>query len=253
MSAAIRPLQAARNPATGGPRRLAAGFTLLELALVLFVLTLLMAGMMTPLTRQITERQALETRRAMAEARDALLGYALGHRDPAGRPYLPCPDQRSGPHAGDGLEDRRPDGGCVTDHGLLPWATLGLTQADAWGNRYSYAVAPAYAHAQAGISAHPPPPTTLTLCLGHGCASRLQPAAILVSHGPNGLGATNSVGGRNLPPNGADERQNADDDGVFVSRSPTTADRPGGEFDDLVLWLSASGLIGQLCGAAAAC
>lgn len=253
-----RPIRSARGSA--------GGFTLIELALVLFILTLVMAGAMTPLTQILTQRQSAETQRALAEAKTALLGYALTHRDALGRPYLPCPDRPSGPGAGDGLEDRLPDGRCAATQGSLPWLSLGLAAADAWGNRYTYAVALDYANAQAGITAHPPPATDLRICLaqaapGHdadqaqvtACAQSAPAAAVILSHGPNGLGAVNAHGGRNRPPTGVDERRNASHEGVFISRPPAAADRPGGEFDDLLLWLSPEVLIGRLCAEAAAC
>jgi prepilin-type N-terminal cleavage/methylation domain-containing protein len=41
------------------------GFTLIELAIVLFVVTLLLGGVLTPLGQQIAERQASDTRRVM--------------------------------------------------------------------------------------------------------------------------------------------------------------------------------------------
>lgn len=230
------------------------GFTLIELAIVLFILTLLMAGAMTPLTQQLAERQTAETRRTLEALKTALLGYALSHRDAQERPYLPCPDLRgTGIGADDGLEDRLPDGRCAAIAGNLPWLTLGMAEADAWGNRYAYAVSPAYAHAGQGIAAHPAPPAELTVCLGRDCASPVTAAAVLLAHGRNGLGALNAAGGVNRAPSGADERENADADGRFVSRPPAAADRPGGEFDDLVTWLAPSYLLGRLCGEGAAC
>lgn len=45
------------------------GFTLIELAIVLFVVSLLLGGMLTPLGRHIAEKQSAETRRALEEAR----------------------------------------------------------------------------------------------------------------------------------------------------------------------------------------
>lgn len=229
------------------------GFTLIELAIVLFILTLLMAGALTPLSRQIVERQSADTRRGLLDVKTALLGYALSHRDPAGRPYLPCPDRREGPQANDGEEDRLPDGGCAVPSGNLPWITLGLAETDAWGNRYTYAVARAYAHAGAGIMAHPAPAADLRVCLQRDCERPLAAVAAWLSHGPNGLGAMNAAGRPNRPPVGTDERENANADVVFVSRPPAAADRPGGEFDDLVHWLAPDYLIGRLCGEAGAC
>lgn len=240
-------------PPRDGLRGRSAGFTLIELAIVLFILTLLMAGAMTPLSRQIVERQSADTRRGLMDVRTALLGYALSHRDPAARPYLPCPDQREGPRANDGEEDRLPDGRCSVLSGNLPWITLGLADTDAWGNRYTYAVSPAYAHAQAGIVTHPAPVASIRLCRDGHCERPLLAAAVWLSHGPNGLGANNAAGRPNRPPVGRDEQENADGDTDYVHRPPAAADRPGGEFDDLVQWLAPDYLIGRLCGDGGAC
>ena len=232
------------------------GFTLIELAIVLFILTLLMAGVMTPLTQQLTEHQIRRTQHSLEEMKAALLGYALSHRDALQRPYLPCPDRREAApadQANDGKEDRLPNGRCAVIVGNLPWISLGVSDADAWGNHFSYAVSPDYANSSAGIAAHPAPAAILRVCLERTCRNPVTAAALLLSHGRNGLGALNAAGGRNLAASGADERQNSDADSTFVSRAPAAADRAGGEFDDLVVWLSPDYLIGRLCGYASAC
>ncbi len=229
------------------------GFTLIELAIVLFILTLLLGGIMTPLTQQIAARQESETRRGLEDLKTALLGYALSHRDTAQRPYLPCPDRRDAATGGDGKEDRLPDGRCAASVGNFPWLSLGLGAADAWGNRFTYAVAPAYAHAGQGIVAHPAPAAELQVCLERGCRSRMAAAAVLLSHGRNGLGAQNASGRLNQMPGGEDELENSDADESFVSRPPAASDRAGGEFDDLSLWLGPDYLLGWICAAGAAC
>jgi prepilin-type N-terminal cleavage/methylation domain-containing protein len=135
------------------------GFTLIELAIVLFIITLLLGGVLTPLGQQIAERQNGDSRRALEAARVALVGYALRRPGQAGP--LPCPDLRSRvtgniagngelqstpTQANDGLEDRLADGTCLAQTGNLPWRTLGLAEADAWGNRLGYAVSPDWSH-----------------------------------------------------------------------------------------------------------
>ena len=234
------------------------GFTLIELAIVLFILTLLLGGLMIPLTQQIALRQEGETRRGLEELRTAVLGYALGHRDADGHPYLPCPDLREPTRlgegrAGDGVEDRLSDGRCAAGTGNLPWISLGMAGPDAWGNRYTYAVSPTYAHAGQGIAAQSAPAAGLQVCLERACRSRVAAVAVLVSHGRNGLGALNASGRLNQPPTGEDEAENSDADEVFVAHAPVAADRPGGEFDDLVLWLAPDYVLGWLCGAGASC
>ena len=85
------------------------GFTLIELAIVLVILTILIGGLAVPLTAQIQARRIAETRADMRAIQDALFGYAM--RQQAGQPYLPylpCPDNN-----GDGDEDRGADDECL--------------------------------------------------------------------------------------------------------------------------------------------
>lgn len=100
------------------------GFTIVEAALSIVVLSLLLGMALVPLNKRQEARQAEETQVMLEEIRKAIVGYALRNRTarsvaaagpagnsaqitrsliPAGRPYLPCPD-----HDGDGREDRFP-------------------------------------------------------------------------------------------------------------------------------------------------
>jgi prepilin-type N-terminal cleavage/methylation domain-containing protein len=235
------------------------GFTLIELAIVLFIITLLLGGVLTPLGQQITERQTGETRRAMESARIALVGYALRQANQAGP--LPCPDVRSTDarhaevgnpdgRANDGLEDRLPDGKCAVLTGNLPWKTLGLAEGDAWGNRLGYAVAADWTQPGKRTSSAG---SLLQICPNKACGQPMSAAALVLSHGRNGFGADNLGGSRNLTPTSADEAENNNEDARFVMHPPRAADRPGGEFDDLLLPLSPDWLRGRLCDPASLC
>ena len=229
------------------------GFTLIELAIVLFIITLLLGGVLTPLGQQIAERQTGETRRALESARIALVGYALRQANQAGP--LPCPDLRNTDgRANDGLEDRLADGKCAAFTGNLPWHTLGLAEGDAWGNRLGYAVAADWTIAPGRTSvASTSVATELQICPDKACAQPMSAAAVVLSHGRNGFGADNVGGSRNLAPTSADEIENSNADPRFVMHPPRAADRPGGEFDDLLLPLSPDWLRGRLCDPASLC
>ncbi|MDO9386169.1 MAG: type II secretion system protein [Thiobacillus sp.] len=59
------------------------GFTLIELAIVLVIMTILIGGLAMPLSAQIQARRIAETNRTLEEAREAIIGYAMSHRSTA--------------------------------------------------------------------------------------------------------------------------------------------------------------------------
>jgi len=147
------------------------GFSLVELAVALAIIALLLAGALIPLSTQIEVRNVADTQRAMESIREAIVGFAQAN----GR--LPCPADGSiaAGAAGAGTEQIGLSS-CfnvgVSTFGVVPWATLGVPETDAWGRRFSYCVAPAFADKvslatwntiknTSGYSAPPPPPTYL--------------------------------------------------------------------------------------------
>jgi prepilin-type N-terminal cleavage/methylation domain-containing protein len=231
------------------------GFTLIELAIVLVIITILIGGLAMPLSAQIQARRIAETRKTMEEAREAIIGYAMTHpADTVGNRYLPCPDTD-----GDGRENRDPvTKRCGAPNGLslLPWVDLGTAQQDAWGNRLRYAVIPVFADGINGFSASSPLNMPLEICSASTCA--IPDVAedivfVLVSHGSNGWGARNINGNTLANPTGANELENLDVDGRYISRGPSKADDALGEFDDLTTWVSHNQLIGRVCPTGSDC
>jgi len=55
------------------------GFTLIELAIVLVIITILIGGLAMPLSAQIQARRIAETRKTLDEAREAIIGYAMSN------------------------------------------------------------------------------------------------------------------------------------------------------------------------------
>lgn len=281
------------------------GFTLVELAIVLVLVTLLIGGLAVPLSAQIQARRIAETNKTLDEAREAIIGYAMSHTTtttcvckymgnglfsstdcpsavscptsiapPPGvdttatltipaRHYLPCPDKLDDGNPattddGDGIEDRVA-GGCAQSQGYLPWVTLGTGSQDAWGNRLRYAVTDAFSNS-AGFSntnigdlqiCDTSANAGASDCGANGNVAAKVPV-VLLSHGPNGWGARNINGTTLANPSSNNERENANttnNDKEFVSRAPSRANDPAGEFDDLVKWISADQLRGRICPA----
>lgn len=117
------------------------GFTLAELAIAVLILGLLLAGALIPLSTQLEVRGIADTRRTMDQINDALIGFAQAN----GR--LPCPANGalvSGVSTA-GLEQyNTTTKQCTTQIGVIPWSTLGVTEVDAWGRRFTYRVAKAF-------------------------------------------------------------------------------------------------------------
>ncbi|QDX82755.1 hypothetical protein B9N43_16855 [Denitratisoma sp. DHT3] len=183
----------------------------------------------------------------LAAGVDALVGYAASVTPP----HLPCPDKTTAAGVGvanDGREDRNPAGTCVTQEGNLPWITLGLTGTDAWSRRIRYRVTPAFSDSATGM---------LLTSVGTLDVTNLDttPASVvtanvpvvLLSHGRNGSGAISGGGAAIAAPTGADELENTDGDDHFVTRGPVDDPAaPGGEFDDIVAWLTSAKLFARM-------
>lgn len=233
------------------------GFSLIELAIVLVIVTLLVGGLAMPLSAQIQARRIGETNKILEEAREAIIGYAMSHSvdhdgNPATspRPYLPCPDADA-----DGREDRAGNL-CTQADGWFPWVDLGTASQDAWGNRMHYSVETReYADKSKGmpnLATYTPPYASLNLkriCSTNACTTieAIYLPVVVFSHGPNGWGARNINGNTLALPTSADELENTDIDTSFVSRAPTKSDVASGEFDDLVVWISDGLLRSRVC------
>lgn len=231
-----------------------AGFTLIELAIAMFIIALLLGSILVPLAAQIEQRQIAETQKSLDEVRDSLLGFA------AANGYVPCPAVS----ATNGLEDRTA-GVCTggKHQGFLPWETLGVSRLDPWGRLYRYAVTPAFASSIAPFTAVTSPTITIRTRNAAGALANLTAAAgsaivpvVVLSHGKNGYGSSNPEGvavalPAGWPANNTDENSNVTGTTTFISRSPQAAGASGagGEFDDQVVWLSRWILLSRMVAA----
>lgn len=213
-----------------------AGFSLVELAVVLAILGLLLGALLKPLRGQVETGQYQEAERALDEIREAIIGFALAN----GR--LPCPADGTvvSGTAGAGLEARTtgtPPFSCTAANGVVPWAALGLPELDPWGRRYTYRVTTSFAadppvggYASFGLT------STGTIQI-YGNTSFTVDAArnvpvIFLSHGRNGLRAWRPDGTRITTPaaTGAELENNGGDDNFAIEPQ-------GDAFDDVVRWI----------------
>ena len=220
------------------------GFTLVEMAVVMIIVGFLLGGLLVPLRALTEQRGYSETRRAMDDVRQALLGYAMA------RGHLPCPAKSYL----DGAENRDPSSakcrmlsGNVST-GFLPWAELGLPRLDAWGHLYRYSVSAAYADALVKITLSPLTARSITIKSRDPAGTEFRlttddnksPAAV-ISMGANGALAYGAYGSQlgNTSATNVDEQANALGGSIFFSRDrAANAGAAGGEFDDIVVWIA---------------
>ena len=233
-------------------RKNISGFTLLEMAMVLMIVGLLLGGLMPTLSAQMEARRINETRISVGEIQDALMGFAISN----GR--LPCPADPSiaTGQTGAGIERAPP---CTSSNsaGVLPWATLGVDETDAWGNRYTYRVSSDFADAVGsatyGCTPSPAPAlSTFAICssgtldvlsaASGGTTVAIDVPAVIISHGKNAAGAYTTQGTQLPASSDGDEQENSDGsaDNNYVNHTPTP------NFDDRVVWLSNNILLNRM-------
>jgi prepilin-type N-terminal cleavage/methylation domain-containing protein len=241
------------------------GFTLIEMAMVLLIMGLLLGGGLTLLGGQIESQKTKDSQRLLEEAKEALIGFAVAN----GR--LPCPAPATAVTGSTlaGLETAPVATGCANLAGVLPWATLGINEADAWGNRFTYRVSKEFTRPvnQTTFASCPPAPpapappastpsaafalcsqgdmTVLSTAGGATLASTVP--AMVISHGKNGNGAYYTGGNQLAVGTDTDELDNqltgtgiATANLVFINKTPTDT------FDDLVIWLSPNILFNRM-------
>lgn len=233
------------------PIKQQAGFSLVEMAVVVVILGLVLGALLLPLQAQRNQVFQAQTESTLETSRRALLGFAQAN----GR--LPCPAVAGS----GGQEDPLGGGACTVKLGFLPAATLGIRPVDGdgfaldgWNNRIMYAVA----QDNAGGAGTPDFTTSgdmntvgitildpeLRVCLSStgvtasACSGGTETnyainnaVAVLYS-----LGETGSQGS-----GGNDEDENPNmptNDSVFVSHDVTAAGVANGEFDHLFTWIS---------------
>jgi len=259
-------------------RNRVSGFTLLELSVVVLVVTLLVGGLLIPLSTQVEQRNVSDTNLRLAQARDALIGFAIAH----GR--FPCPATVSTPPQSTdvGVEDP-PTGTGVCNHpidGYLPGITLGLTNldsqgfmVDAWGlqqNRIRYSITNATVNTvvnaftvpngmrNAGIPALGNSANTYLYVCASSAGSTATACSTIVPPTPDpnalargdavfviySLGKNAATTGGTSPDEALNQKSTTNTTPVFVSR--TASGQAASEFDDLVSWGSRYGVISQL-------
>lgn len=217
------------------------GFTLLELAIAVVILSLLSGWLIVPLRMYLSQAAYRDNAQRLQIVQQALLGHAVIMH------YLPCPDTDMPP---DGWENVLANQSCHKDEGVLPWQQLGVSATDAWGRFFRYRADSTFTHHGVRFTiSHAENASGIEVTGETGGASSVpsRPVAIVLSHGENGLGGIQSGAGQAhamASPQSAAELENADGDTSFIDQSQQHA--AGAVYDDVLSMLSPKVLIATM-------
>jgi prepilin-type N-terminal cleavage/methylation domain-containing protein len=199
------------------------GFSLVEMAVVLIIISLVIGSLLGPMSGSINQQKIALTQQRLEEIKKALLGYA------AIKGGLPCPaNDKNG--IGD-MTRCNYDGGQGAS-GYLPWADLGIEGNDAWGQPFLYRVDSFYVKNSDNYKT-----TRSALVVQDRQLNALlvpnEAVAIILSYGKNGH-----------PDGGNPQAENKQANKTYIYDSYVE-----NEFDDIVMWVSQSLLVNRLVAA----
>lgn len=241
------------------------GFTLAEIAIVIFLVGIMASVGLTAINSQLARASISATQKKQEIIKDSLIAYLTKNK------RLPCP--AIGITGNESRVMANAPANCTGYFGILPYATLGLSKStalDGWENVFSYAVTPQWtltystaapiaggtssniwanafnAGASGTITSKDRSPAT------NATPTTLSSNAVvfIVSHGVNGLGAFTAKGTQNISPAaGTDELLNVPNTTTwaipanFYQREYTDIDvATYGAFDDITQLLIPSDL-----------
>lgn len=261
---------AARFQRKSSPRPVSgaeAGFTLLEIAIVMVIVGLIMGMGLISGAQMLDNAKRKTSIDRMAKIEDALVVYVVENG------CLPCPADGSVAGAGYGLaQPATCTAACTATAGaeVVPWRSLGLDEIlsrDGWDRRITYQVTQALTAANSMVRATSA--GTQPGCAGstyfYPCG-QLQvnnaagtevtggadnrAAYVLISHGARGWGGWTATAGQqlDLASGGTDELTNSGGVGPFVQNDIVSIGAATALFDDILRWAAPSYLISR-CGA----
>ncbi len=231
------------------------GFTLIELAVVLFIVMLLLGGLLPTVSSQIEQQRRNETRKQLDDIQQALYGYASIYG------YLPCPVDPAitNPNQANYGEAQNNCNSDAAAEGILPWKTLGVSETDAWGSHRTSSSDPWTGYWKYRVDRNfTLSGTFLTTKLATGFVDKLKiadsnnnaltpsttgcitpnptsecPVLIVYSTGPN----------RTADGNNATYEANAAANPLYQSDTPSPA------YDDILIWLSRPQIFNRMMSA----
>lgn len=215
-----------------------AGFTLIEMSIVMAIMGLILAGAATVMNGRVNAEQKNLSSQRLQAASDGLAAYYVANN------RLPCPADGSlaSDDANYGRAQPETSGACDTvavtsGEAVLPWRTLGLREPeslDGWDQRLRYFVSADLTTAGSSLPG--------TLVLRDGDVSNptsvelsSDAAYVVLSSGDNGLGGWLRSGAQKTVVGiSTDEQLNVDGTSVFIDRRFSSI--TGDEFDDMIVW-----------------
>ena len=266
-----QPMPLCRLPSDQVCWQMQAGFSLVELAVVAAVISLMLGGLLLSFRTQVEMQRVSNTSKTLELAMEAVIGYAIRN----GR--IPCPATA----ASGGTEQLNSLGVgtlqmCSLFNGFLPARTLGIGPTDAQGylldsygmrirysvnNRRHFSNRPAALKGEVqtnGFSSNNLEADLRICSSANGIVSPgsqsdaecgtgrfLSSDAVLAIYSTGANAATTGAAAVASP----DEAANYISDRVLVWHAPSNS--PGSEFDDLLIWLSLSSFVAKMTSAGA--
>lgn len=249
------------------------GFTLVELAVVIFIIGLLSVMGIGAFKAQMMNAAIRTTEGNQGAIKDAIMAYLAKNK------RLPCPATPA-TNGAEGRDTSVQPPNCVTYYGLVPYATLDLSKStamDGWEDFFAYGVSPRWT-ATYSTSGTDPYKTTASAAAfsvgivgviavndinqstGSSVPATTTAAAVVISQGANGLGAYTAKLTQN-DATGAGQSETANVPApsfstaaipapatlTFFKRDYTTnTAAQGGAFDDVVLIVNPGDLLTPL-------
>lgn len=243
--------------------RLLAGFSLVELSVVLIIIGILISGVLTILTNKYEYRKIKVTEERIQEIEKAIDRFVLANN------RLPCPANGSSVLMEESelgfekylsLDPVLCEGNFSFDNiysGVVPVFTLGLSGEylmDGWNRRFSYVVDGNFVNSEITDSSCNKETNTSCFKLSSQGRIKIKDASanfiteevvfVIISHGKNGFGAYKRFGSdqRLEASDDEDERDNAGDDkgsfdNEFIQKSVNNS------FDDIISYKSKSQIV----------
>jgi prepilin-type N-terminal cleavage/methylation domain-containing protein len=233
-----------------------AGFTLIEMAIVLAIVGLLLGSGLLAVAPVLENAKRKATIERMDRIEDALVLYTIRNS------RLPCPADGSLANSNANYGSAQPataTTACTITGGtsVVPWRTLGLEEAlssDGWGNRFTYQVTVSTltntnTMLRSG-STYPSGTLVVNNIAGTEVTNSTDRAAyVLISHGKQAIGAYTGAPSPTLVsgPGTASAGETANNDGATPFVQNQQIDLAGSIFDDIVRWRTAAYII-NACG-----